>query len=136
MTNDNNEKTELLFDIEMEGEDKKPLTVGEFKRWRKKTINDLNGILQGFQKNEIETIRSTRLTYNIMNAVIKAFLDRGLVTAEDIQKAGSDLYQESMKNMEVVKKATAEKRKIMPFELVKTPIDIISQQDVVKNENG
>jgi hypothetical protein len=123
-----------------------PVTVADFKRWRKLVMANLNGILQGFQQDIVGGQTRLNLVWNATNAIIRAFTNKQtiveikftdtplgkaaeitrkpLLTEDDIRKAGEQLMREARTNVDTVKKAVSEGRMTIPGETIETPLDM------------
>jgi hypothetical protein len=93
----------------------------DFQKWRKGVVEGLNGVLQGFQRDLVATQVRVNLAWNGMNAVIRALTNKGLITQEDIQKAGSELMAEAKANVERARVAAPEK----PTGITRVPLEVI-----------
>ena len=85
----------------------RPFSIAQFKRWRKDIMDNLNNLLQGFQRDIIGGQVRINLAWNAMNAVILALVRKGLISEEDIKQAGVVLVQQAQENIERAKKAAA-----------------------------
>ncbi len=106
----------------------KKMSVADFKRWRQRTIGDLNVLLGSLHKELISSQVRTNLVWNGVNSVLKAFLDKGLVTPDEIGEAGKALFAEAQENMRRAKQAVEEKRKPEESEFIPTPLDVIKKK--------
>lgn len=117
------------------------VTVAELKKWKNRTLNDLNGILQGFQRQQVESQAKLNLVWNGINAVIRAFMKKKVITAvdvsgptvnfdteplitnDDVREAGEELMREARSNLEAVKQASTAGHKVDPSSLQRTPLE-------------
>jgi len=101
------------------------VTKADFKRWRHRTLQDITGILQAFQRDLIGGQGRTNTLWNAINAVIRSFANRGMINNEDVGAAGRELMAEANAHLAVARRAADEKRKIQPGEIKPTPIEVI-----------
>jgi hypothetical protein len=58
-----------------------------------------------------------------MNAVVRALIEKGLITEAELQKAGEDLLREAKMNVTTVQVATEEGRRVQKDEIIPSAMD-------------
>ena len=99
----------------------KPFTVAQFKGWRKNIMENLNEVLQKFQRDVVGGQARINLAWNGMNAVIRALVNKGLINEHDIRIAGVELMNEARQNIEKARVAVEGGGR--PQDLHKTPLE-------------
>lgn len=96
--------TEDNLDVIAPDDEEKPLTVAAFKRYRRRTTEDLNVIVAGFQEVTVAAQARVNFVWNALNAILRAFLDNGLLKPRHVQEAGEKLMKEARENIERAEK--------------------------------
>lgn len=108
-------------------------TVADLKRQRKQ----LNNIIGDFQKDLVTGQVRSNLVWNGVNSVLRALLDKGLITPKDVEEAGKVLMREAQENMRTAQKAVEEGRRPTMAELIKSPIEqFLADLNRKKNSDG
>lgn len=122
------------------GDEKVFVTLADLKRFRRRTLDDLNRLIgpAGFQGEMIGMQTRLALIWNGVNAILRAFMRKSMVvsktyiegfttapllTAEDVKSAGEELAKEAKANMAAAQRAIAEKRKLEPEERTPVPLE-------------
>lgn len=100
-----------------------PFSVARFKVWRKSLMANLNGVLQAFQRDVVTTQVRMNLSWNAMNAVIRALVKKGLITEKDLTDAGAELMREAHENIQKAKAAAEAGGKNVIVPVTKVPIE-------------
>lgn len=114
-------------EVILKEDEQKKMSLADFKRWRQRTIGDLNVLVGSMHKELVNSQVRTNLVWNGVNSILKAFLTKGLVTPEEIEEAGKALMQEAQENLRRAKQAVEEKRKPEEKEFVPTPLDEVKK---------
>ena len=96
----------------------------EFEQYMEEQRRHVESILQGFQKDLIASQGRQAFTWNAMNAVLQSFLDRGLITSDDVVEAGKKLMDIHREN---IAKAQSDHRVVaitqFPLDMIQTALD-------------
>ena len=119
------------------GDETDKVTTAQLKRWRQRTMTDLNKILTQFQQDQVHAQVRTNLVWNGLNACLRAIHEKGLISNEDVQKAGEALMAEANANLQKAKDAVSKGQQLPDAAYSPTPLDtykrlIYSSKKVVK----
>lgn len=135
-----NSKKTLLQQVEEDvsfekiepGDETKYISVAEFKQWQNRTYSNLNAHLQKFQGGVVQSEQRCNLAWNTINAFLRAFLDKKLVTEMDVLKAGQALMTEAKQNMKIIKDSS--RSGIKSGHLKETPLDILTSKKYAEDK--
>jgi len=65
-------------------------------------------------------------TWNTANVIVRALNNKGLLTEEDISRAGRELMEEAGANMKVTKEAMARKERVKREDLLASPVEVLT----------
>ena len=108
---------------------------GIFEKRDSAIRNDLNQVIKQFQEELVTTTRNVNLAWNAMNAVLKALVDKGLVSEENIVAAGREMHAQFI----AFQKGIVEQQKSGIVSLVPkpdSPINDITEAVFRKQEDG
>ena len=115
------------------------ITRGEVRRMLNDQREALNKALAALQQDMHSMQTKLNAAWNGMNAVLRGFLDRGLITEQDIVDAGQKLMAEARENMERLKAANSIGQHRPAVGYIETPLESfqrdIGKKTVEKKEN-
>ena len=121
-------------EVILKEDEQKKMSLADFKRWRQRTIGDLNVLLGSLHKELINSQVRTNLMWNTTNAILRAFMNKGLLTEEDVMNAGAELMKEAHENLDRARQAVAEQRQTTQEDYIGTPMD--RMKDVLYKKRG
>ena len=99
-----------------------------------RTIQDLDNLLGGFQRENIQVVSKLNVVWNSINAIILSFLKKNLISESDIVESGKQLMAEAQANMQAAKE-TGPKKVSTPVPL-ETTQKLLERAASVKVDNG
>jgi hypothetical protein len=98
-------------------------TVADLKASRLLTEKNLNNILLAFSQQRTQFETRFNVLWNIMSAIIQFLDEKDIITLSDFARIGMELQALHRRNMDAIRKATSEKRRVEHSEIAKPPID-------------
>lgn len=83
--------------------------------------------LQEFQESQVRAQERLNLAWNTINVFVGVFIDKGLISPEDIVAKGRQLAMEAESNMRAAKVA-ASVGQLPRSSLIKTPLELVQRQ--------
>jgi hypothetical protein len=84
--------------------------------------------LNSFKSDLVAWQHQIIASWNTMNVVVRVLQNKGLLSEEDVKRAGEELAREAKANHQAVKDATAKQERVKEADLIPTPIEVLSRQ--------
>ncbi len=110
-------------------------TMGDLQRTHDTISKAVETHLQTFQQEVMVQVGRTNMVFNTVNVILRAFMDKGLITEVDVVKAGRDLMSEAQEDLKRARAVENDPGLVVKPSYSPTPLDVVGRVlDGVKKE--